>query len=379
VTRAAPRVLILTVGMGTGGAEALIRDSLPLLREEGFDCSVWVLKQKSPDLEAIRLAGHPVRALADNGTARVAPWMRLMRSIRAERFDLIHSHLFWANLAARAAGRWGAVPVVINSHHGTDGWLSLSHRLLEKSTVACTDKVVACSEAVRRFAVERLRLPAAKVLAIPNGIPVERFADRSGREAARAELGLDANTFAVGSVGRLDEPVKGYAVLLAALQRVCAAHSEVVCLLCGDGPARARLEAMAGERGLASRVRFLGERQDVPRILQALDLYVQPSLMEGFGLSVLEAMASRLPVIATTSGGLPEVARAGVTADLVPPGSAARLAFGIEALIGDPARRAAYAREGEARARSEFRLERMVRAWSDLYRGLLASKRRAAA
>lgn len=375
-----PRVLMLAVGMGTGGAEALIRDSLPRLKEEGFDLSLWVLKEGGEELESIRRGGHAVRALAEPGSPRTAPLLRLLREIRAERFDLIHSHLFWANLAARAAGRWGAVPVVINSHHGFDGWLSLSHRLLEKSTFGFADRLVACSEAVRRAAVEHLRLPAEKVLAIPNGIPVERFADRSQRAAARAELGVGSEACVVGSVGRLDEPVKGYAVLLEAMEQVCARCSEVVCLLCGDGPARATLERMARTRRLATKVRFLGERKDVPRLLQAMDLYVQPSRMEGFGLSVLEAMASALPVVATTTGGLPEVALDGVTADLVPPGDAPALARRIEALTRDPGRRAAYGKAGEARARGEFPLARMVAAWAALYRGrLLARSREAAA
>lgn len=124
-------------------------------------------------------------------------------------------------------------------------------------------------------------------------------------------------------------------------------------------------------RGVENRVRFLGWRRDVPSLLQAMDLYVQPSLLEGFGLSVLEAMASGLPVLATRTGGLPEVVRDGKTGDLVPPGDARRLAEGIARLLSDPQRCRAYGAEGEARARSEFPLERMVRGWGELYRELL--------
>ncbi|MCI0567545.1 MAG: glycosyltransferase, partial [Acidobacteria bacterium] len=351
ISCASPRVLVLAVGMGTGGAEALIRDSLPLLRDEGFDLSLWVLKEGGAQLESIRQAGHRVRALSDSGgRGAAAPLARLLRDIRGGRFDLIHSHLFWANLCARAAGKWAGVPVVINSHHGTDGWLSLSHRLLERGTVGLADRLVACSEAVRRCAVERLRLPAHKVVTIPNGVPLQRFADRTTRDGMRAALGLDSRSRVIGSVGRLDEPVKGFAVLLEALEMLGRRMPDVVCLICGDGPARAQLENSARKRGLSAQVRFLGERQDIPRVLQALDLYVQPSLSEGFGLSVLEAMASGVPVVATHSGGLPEVVRDGVTGDLVAPGDAALLAQRIHSLLEDPARCAAYGREGEGRA-----------------------------
>ena len=370
----APRVLVLAVGMGTGGAEALIRDSLPLLRDDGFDLSLWVLKEGGAQLAPIRRSGQSVRALSDSSAAGAAPLARLLRDIRGERFDLIHSHLFWANLCARAAGKWAGVPVVINSHHGTDGWHSLSHRLLERGTVGLADRLVACSEAVRRCAVEQVGIPARKVVTIPNGVPVQRFAGRAGRDRMRATLGLSPGSLVIGSVGRLDEPVKGYAVLLKALEILGGTMPEVVCLICGDGPARARLENSLRERNLSEKVRFLGERQDVPLILQALDLYVQPSLSEGFGLSVLEAMATGLPVVATETGGLPEVVRAGVTGDLVPPGDANQLAQRIRSLLGDAVRRAAYGREGEMRARRDFTLERMVRGWSALYRELLREK-----
>ncbi len=211
-------------------------------------------------------------------------------------------------------------------------------------------------------------------MTIPNGVPLQRFADRTARDRMRTALGLSPGCRVIGSVGRLDEPVKGYAILLQALEILGGSVPEMVCLLCGDGPARAELERKVQERGLTAQVRFLGERQDVPLVLQALDLYVQPSLSEGFGLSVLEAMATGLPVVATHSGGLPEVVQDGVTGDLVPPGDATRLAQRILALLEEPERRAAYGRAGELRARREFPLERMVRGWSTLYRELLRDK-----
>jgi glycosyltransferase involved in cell wall biosynthesis len=369
-----PRVLVLAVGIGTGGAETLIRDSLPLLRGEAFDPVLWVLKEGGEELNGMVRAGYSARSLSGPGDRLGAPLLRLLREIRAEKFDLVHSHLFWANLCARAAARWAPVRGVINSHHGTDGWLKLSHRLLEQGTAALADRQVACSEAVRSFAIDRFKYPARKIVTIPNGIPIERFADRSARSRMRLELKLEARQFAIGSVGRLDEPVKGYAVLLEALAKLAGRHPNLVCLLCGDGAARADLEEQVRLRGLENRVRFLGERRDVPAVLQAMDLYVQPSLLEGFGLSVLEAMATGLPVLATRTGGLPEVVQEGVTGDLVPPADARRLAEAMDSLLRDPARCRAYGSAGEARARREFPLERMIRSWSELYREVLKEK-----
>jgi len=358
----APRLLMLAVGMGTGGAEALIRDSLPLLRQEGFDVTLRVLKQPRPGAGA--------------GEGTHVPPARLTGELRRGRFDLIHSHLFWANLMARAAGRWAGVPVIVNSHHGTDCWLSLSHRLLERSTAPLADRIAVCSEAVREFALERVGLSPEKVVTIPNGIPMERFAPRGLRESVRASLGVDPGTTVIGSVGRLDEPVKGYSILVEAMAIVSARAPGTTCLIAGDGPARKGLEEEVVRRGLSGTVRFLGERQDIPRFLQGLDLYVQPSRLEGFGLSVLEAMASRLAVVATRAGGLPEVIEEGVTGSLVAPGDPVALAEGILAMLADAGRRSAYGAAGETRARAGFALSRMVTGWSGLYRSLLAEKAR---
>jgi glycosyltransferase involved in cell wall biosynthesis len=368
-----PRLLILTVGLGVGGAEEIVRQSLPLIQEEGFEVALGVLKSGGTLLREIHAEGIRVESFGASGLWSPASLGRLWSWIRRERFDVIHSHLYWANLAARLAGRGSEV--VVNSHHGMDAWTSPSRRFMEKRTAPLADLVVACSEAVRCRAIE-VGLPERMVVTVPNGIQVERFSDSSRRESVRASLNLAPEQMVVGTVGRLDEPVKGTAVLVEAMKTVVKRIPRAVCLSIGEGPARASLEAATRLGRLSGSMRFLGERRDVPDLLQALDLYVQPSLLEGFGLSVLEAMAARRAVVASRTGGLPEVVADGVTGTLVPPGDPTALASEILNLLQDPSRRARLGEAGLARARERFPLEKMVRGWTRIYRELIAEKGR---
>jgi glycosyltransferase involved in cell wall biosynthesis len=369
-----PRLLALSVGLGVGGAEEIIRESLPLIAAEGFDVTLWSLKAGGALRGELGRDGARVGSL--EGSSRWSPAVlgRLYQGLRRERFDLIHSHLFRANLAARLAGRAAGIRVIVNSHHGTDSWRQAWARGLEWATAGLADRIVTCSESVRRSAVEEVGLPAEKVVAIPNGISILRFADRGQRGTVRAALGLAGDRPVLGTVARLDEPDKGIAVLVSAMERVVARIPQAACLVAGDGPARGELEQLALERGLHGCIRFLGVRRDVPDLLQALDLYVQPSLREGFGLSTLEAMASGLPVIASRTGGLVEVVQEGETGELVPPGDSEVLGERIVTLLQSGEVRSRYGRQGVVRARTCFPLEKMVREWVGLYRLLLSAK-----
>lgn len=381
-----PRVLCLTLGMEVGGAEELIRQSLPLIEADGFHSTLWTLKRGGVLLEEIRLSGGTADSLGRSSHVTPRKIFKLWQGLRRERFDLIHSHLFGANVVARVVGRLAGVPVILNSHHGTDAWRKSSWRLLERRTAPLADRIVTCSEAVRRTAVEEVGLPPHQVVAIPNGVCWERFAPASPSshvewgKRVREELGLAGDRLVVGCVGRLEEPTKGGAVLIDAFEKVVHRCPSAVCLMVGDGPARSKLESRARRRGMESRLLFLGERRDIPRLLQALDLYVQPSLFEGFGLAAVEAMAAGLPVVASRVGGLPEVIEDGQTGDLVPPGNSPALAEAMVALLEEKSRRRSYGMRGRERARLRFPLERMVRGWTGLYREhLLGGKWRRAA
>jgi glycosyltransferase involved in cell wall biosynthesis len=216
------------------------------------------------------------------------------------------------------------------------------------------------------------------VVTLKNAIAPSPSPSAADRAAARTALGVAPEDRLVGTLGRLDEPKKGLRTFLAAAARVAAAEPRARFVLIGDGPARQELERRAASLGLRERVRFHGEVEDPERLLPGLDLLAQPSLWEGFGLSVVEAMAAGVPVVASRVGGIPEAARDESEAVLVPPGDATRLAEAMVSLLRDPARAARLGAAGRRRALEEFSLERLVEETAALYDTLLPWEQRAA-
>lgn len=370
-----PRVLALTIGLGTGGAETLLRLTVPALRARGYDMSVAALKGTEAERAAFERAGVPCRVLGAAGRYDPRPVLRLRRLLRHERIELLHAHCFLANVAGRLAGRLAGTPVILAAHHDTDVWMGPVARFVERQTARLGTRVAACSEAVRRYAIERHGLPETKVVTLRNAVPPLPLPSAGDRAAARAALGVAAEERVVGTLGRLDEPKKGLRTFLAAAARVAVAEPRARFVLIGDGPARAELERRAASLGIRERVRFHGDEPRPERLLPGLDILAQPSLWEGFGLSVLEAMAAGVPVVASRVGGIPEAARDDREAVLVPAGDATRLAEALVGLLRDPQRAARLGAAGRKRALEEFSLERLVDETAALYDSLLPRRR----
>lgn len=235
------------------------------------------------------------------------------------------------------------------------------------------DQFVTVSRDLARWLVEDIGLPRSKVLTICNGVDTHRFCP-GGRQVARAALGIGPEAIVIGTVARLD-PVKDQAGLLRAFSRV-ADDPRALLLLAGDGPCRPELETTVSELGLDGRVRLLGERDDVPSVLAAMDVFVLCSIGEGISNTILEAMATGLPVVATRVGGNPELVVDGETGFLVEPRSPAALAAPLRRYLEDPGLLAHHGRSARDLAEAEFSLERMVGAYEQLYERLLDTKGR---
>lgn len=371
-----PRLLILTVGFAPGGAGTIVLATAPRLQRAGFEVTVACLKgwgELGDDLE-----GRGVRAMAlgANGRPDLKVVGRLLSILRRDRIQILHSHLFPANLAARIVGKVAGVPVVITSLHDSDLGMGIRERLAERLTAPLSDAVIACSEAMRRHAIETHGLRPGLVLTLRNGIEVTAPPpDAAARNRLRRDLGAGPEDPLIGTVGGLDGRTRGLVVFLAAARLLAAEFPRARFAIVGDGPARDSLEGGAAREGISHRTAFTGARRDVPAVMGALDLFAQPSLWEGCGVTILEAMAAGTPVVAGRLGGVPEMVQDGATGILVTPGDPRDLARGCAALLRDRDLSARLARSGRARVEASFRVEELVERTAAMYRDLLSRRR----
>lgn len=351
-----------------GGAERLLVDVLRAGRSIGlWDATICILRTADELGVQLRADGFDVVALDARGPAQLVTAMpRLSRLIVRGRFDVVHGHLLHGSafglLAARAIGHPCAV---MTRHYERFVWMygSALDRMLHWTGHRLARHIFAISRASRDVLVDLEHVRADRVTVVPNGIDPDRVRSQAG------EIRRVSSAFTIGSVGSL-HPRKGHQDLIRAFAGAQLDRNARLVLI-GEGPARAGLEALARDLGVADRIAFVGYDPDPYSLMRSLDLYVQPSREEGFGLAVLEAMALSLPVISTDAGGLPEIIDSAHTGVVVPAGDVATLAREIEALAADQALRSRLGEAARARVGAAFSARTTARAYADGYRTLL--------
>jgi glycosyltransferase involved in cell wall biosynthesis len=309
--------------------------------------------------------------------------LKLYRLIRRGQFDIVHTHSSKAGFLGRIAARLARAPCIVHTPHGhvfggyAGRLLTWLYILLERWAAPFTDRIVGLTDREIHDHLDHGIGEPWQFVSIPSGVDVERFRTLSlvaGRSEMRASLGVSPEAFLIGSVGRL-EPVKGHRYLLEAFATLAPRFPELVLALVGEGELAPALRKLAERAGLSERVLFLGWREDIPALLQALDLFVFPSLNEGMGRALVEAMAAGLPIVAARAGGIPEVLDDGEAGLLVEAASAHALAQGIRELLLDPALRSWLGWAAWERAQ-RYSTRVMLRKIEELYRGLLKEKGR---
>lgn len=375
------KVLYVITSLGAGGAERSLAEMLPVLRENGVEPVVLSLYARVEGFEQeVRDAGFETRVVRGRHLASRVLEARAL--LRAERPAIVHTTLFDADLVGRLAAARAEVAVVtslVNTSYdevrlhdpNVPAWKLRAVQAVEGWTARhLTDHFHAVSQAVKDSAVRALRIPAEQVTVIPRGRDTRRLGapGEERRRRARVTLGLAPDDLVLVTVGR-QEFQKGQRFLLEAVETLSDRHLRLLVLLAGrEGHESANLRVLAARPALRGRVRLLGFREDIPEILAAGDLFVFPSLYEGLGGAVVEAMALGLPVIVSDLPALREVVEEGGNALLVPPEDVQALAGAIDSLLGDPARRQSFGARSRVLFREAFSLERAAKQMLDLYR-----------
>ncbi len=375
------RVLQVVNSLGVGGTEYGVLKIMTHLNGAMFEqriCAMRGVDQALPELPA--LAGGVFVAGEKNGKWQF-PLFRLARIMRAFRPHIVHSRN-WGAVEAIPAARLAGVPVAIHSEHGYElemlSGLPARHRVLRRGLYALADAVFAVTRELRDFHARQAWVSPDKIRVLYNGVDTQRFSPRADvRRRLRKERGIPAGSFLIGSVGRM-VPIKDYGTLLRAAEILIRGGLDVRVLLVGSGAELAGLQRYAGgSTELAGRVWFTGAVHNVPELLNAMDAYVLPSICEGMSNTLLEAMASGLPVVATRVGGNPEVVEENRAGRLFSPRDADGLARCLLPLVRNKELRNGLGAAARRRAVERFSLERMLQEYQNLYweladrRGLL--------
>jgi len=323
---------------------------------------------------------------------KVIPLPSLVRSIRPikdfkallalvwlifkEKSDIVHTHSSKAGILGRLAAKMAFVPNIIHTPHGHvfyghfGPFASKMFLWIEKLFSRFTDRIVALTDGEKNDYEKLSVCPSEKLLKIHSGVDVKQFMQSNGNMVEKKRsLGLDQNEAVIGFVGWL-LPIKGPGYLLKAMDYVWHEHPETSLVLVGKGDLDVDLRTEALRKNANGKVKFLGWRDDINEIMPVFDMLVLPSLNEGMGRVLVEAMAAGKPVVASRVGGIPDLVRHCETGYLVPPADVEALADGIKKLLDDPERAWEMGQQGKEDCR-QFSLESMIAKLDDLYSDLI--------
>jgi sugar transferase (PEP-CTERM/EpsH1 system associated) len=375
-----PRPLIAHVvyRFDTGGLENGVVNLINHLPEGAYRHVVVALTEVTSFSQRIRRPD--VRCIALHKRPGQTWWLypKLLRLFRELCPTIVHTRNL-AALEVQPVARLAGVPVRIHGEHGRDvGDYDGSNRTYQRVRRLYRPFVqhyVALSRDLQQYLVEQVHVPTARITQIYNGVDTQRFQPPTGGPAPMQGCPFDpARHWLVGTVGRMqtvkDQPTLARA-FVRALELNPALRDRLRLVMVGDGPLKAPCEAVLTDAGLRELAWLPGERTDVPAVMRGLHAFVLPSLAEGISNTILEAMASACPMLATRAGGNAELVDAGTTGDLVPPGDVEAMAQALAALAADPARAVRMGQAGRQRVEQHFSLQAMVGDYETLYTRLL--------
>lgn len=364
------RLLLIIPTLDRCGAEkqlTLLAGGLP--RDE-FDVHVCALTRGGPLLETLQEREVPVTIIGKTWKIDPAAYWRLRRHIRQLSPDIVHTWIFAANAYGRHAAFGAGVKHVVAGERCVDPWKRWHELAIDRRLARRTQRIVTNSSGVRDFYVQR-GIPEEKFAIIPNGIPPFSPSANTTRSELLDELGLPADARLIGAINRL-WPQKRIKDLIWAADLLKCIRDDTHLLIIGDGPQRWRLERYCDQVEIADRVHFLGERDDVPRLLPHFDCLWLGSEYEGQSNAIMEAMAAATPVVATDIPGNRDLVVHEKTGYLLPVGDRATLAQRTNTLLNDAELATRLGEAGKNRMLEEFSVDKLIDRHIQLYRQIKA-------
>lgn len=376
-----PLVVHLVFRFATGGLENGVVNLINHMPRGAFRHAVVAITDVDAGFaKRIQVNDVPCIALHKPPGHGLKAYRGLREALQRLRPDVVHSR----NLAAlemQPAVAWCGVRARVHGEHGRDvedpDGSSRKHQWIRRVYSPFVGHYIALSRELRAYLEDRVGINPSRISQIYNGVDALRFAPPAGARPRPAGCPFGSEHWVIGTVGRMLS-VKAQPVLARAFVRALslqpALRSRLRLAMIGDGPLRSEASAVLEAAGVADLAWLPGERSDVPDVMRGLDCFVLPSLAEGISNTILEAMASALPVLATGVGGNPELVVQGRTGEIVAAGDVEALALGIVAMAADPVQARAMGRAGRLEVERRFSLQAMVNAYMDVYRRLLARK-----
>lgn len=346
-----------------GGLENGVVNVVNGLNPSRFVSSICCLKHSGEFASRLSAQTKGIHELGWRGGTDLGLPLRLASVFRRTQTDVVHTRNATAFLYGVLGAKLAGVPTIVHSEHGRTFDDRKIRLYAQKFLTIFADAVFAVSAQLKHDVAARVGIPAADIGVLYNGVDLSNVVKTSKTTFCK-QIGVDEDTLIVGSVGRL-VAVKNYGLFLRSIAHLRIPNVAVV--LIGEGPERNALELEAARLGIADSVHFLGHREDAKSLLSAFDVFVLPSFSEGLSNTILEAMAARVPVIASNVGGNPELVQDGATGFLFENNDIESLSKALKALLVSPIQRNHFAAAGRERVERDFSMETMISNYEAFY------------
>ena len=364
------RILHIIESLGPGGAERALLTNLTYLdRDKFYNIVVYLYNDEFflSDLKEIGVKAYSLNL--KNIYQPFAAISRIIKIIKSEKIDIVHTNLFGADIYGRIAAKLAGVPHVITTLHNLGYKRSVGfnkRKILDIITSKLSKcKFIAVSNAVKKSTEQQLGIKDIKI--IYNSIDIDKFAplDEKERASIRDILGIKKDAYLLTDVGRLDFE-KGHNLLLEALALEKVKNNNFILLIIGDGPAEKNLKDLSARLGVQEKVKFLGRRKDIRDIVGCSDLFILPTINEGFGIVILEAMALKIPCVASDIDGIKEIIDNEVNGMLAQPAPTALLES-ISYLMRDKNKATRIADKAYIKVIGDFNIKYNIKKLEDIY------------